>query len=395
MSQEKEATLEWVLVNNERHHVSDFKNLKRSERPDAICPVCRQPVVLKLGNIKVHHAAHKPDSTCAITNPETAEHFNAKMALAAKLEAQRHFSFSLKCDQCRETKMPWVWLDHFDEVKVEYTVSSVRPDVSVLLEGKVIGAFEIVVSHRVDSVKRAKLEALKVDWVEIDTAGYVTQWNLHPPYQTCNGCIRWNEEQKERYAKEEAEKEFKRHNYERTFRYKLLNLRMPNGDQAYGCFLLNEVVANDVRQRLDLLFNRHLITTLAGDQLDDFAKQFIQTETERHIQSLVQRGCQIRYARPWQDYKGYLTQNYEEIINLDWFDVTAWVAERERIKAETAEEIAAQERYREYLKNETDLYHGSDSAGVICISCHQRAWDWFGIYGKPETYKCRKCTLGI
>jgi competence CoiA-like predicted nuclease len=47
--------------------VSEFYYLKPSMRPEAICPVCMNPVIMKLGNERVYHYAHQPDIVCCAT----------------------------------------------------------------------------------------------------------------------------------------------------------------------------------------------------------------------------------------------------------------------------------------------------------------------------------------
>ncbi|MFY4774353.1 competence protein CoiA family protein [Metabacillus sp. RGM 3146] len=53
------------------------------------CPVCKGPLELKLGSIKVYHFAHKRDSHCAWQGePETERHLNGKRQLYEWLSGQ-------------------------------------------------------------------------------------------------------------------------------------------------------------------------------------------------------------------------------------------------------------------------------------------------------------------
>jgi competence protein CoiA len=52
------------------------------------CPKCNDTVVLKQGNIRVHHFAHRPDSICEYGTGETPAHLRAKFILAASLRAR-------------------------------------------------------------------------------------------------------------------------------------------------------------------------------------------------------------------------------------------------------------------------------------------------------------------
>lgn len=76
----------WVLVDGNLHPVSSFSHLSPGQRPEAICPVCKKRVILKLGNDRVHHYAHQPEDKCAITQPETALHFNTKIYIGHQLK---------------------------------------------------------------------------------------------------------------------------------------------------------------------------------------------------------------------------------------------------------------------------------------------------------------------
>ncbi len=47
---------------------------------DFFCPFCKEPLILKKGEIKIHHFAHKPDSTCLYSG-ETLEHLSTKLQI--------------------------------------------------------------------------------------------------------------------------------------------------------------------------------------------------------------------------------------------------------------------------------------------------------------------------
>lgn len=75
--------LTWVLVDGRPRAVSEFAGVPPRRRPAATCPACGHRLTLKLGRVRRHHAAHAPDALCATTRPETALHFDVKLALAA------------------------------------------------------------------------------------------------------------------------------------------------------------------------------------------------------------------------------------------------------------------------------------------------------------------------
>ena len=72
--------LQWVIVEDELRHLSEFSHLAPSKRPFAYCPICRELVDMKLGKIRIFHFAHKRDTDCVATLAETALHLNAKFS---------------------------------------------------------------------------------------------------------------------------------------------------------------------------------------------------------------------------------------------------------------------------------------------------------------------------
>jgi hypothetical protein len=168
--------LAWVLVDGRPRCVSEFAALPPRRRPPAACPQCGRRLILKLGRIRRHHAAHAPNDVCEATRPETALHLDTKLYLAAQLESvvatdptlvirQRCEGTPFEtCDAAREER----WATGWDEVVVEAGVAArFRPDVLLRKNGVAIGAIEVLVSHRVPDEKAAALESSGVPWIEV------------------------------------------------------------------------------------------------------------------------------------------------------------------------------------------------------------------------------------
>ncbi|MFY0760066.1 competence protein CoiA family protein [Metabacillus dongyingensis] len=68
----------------------EAKILMQLRRKEAFyCPVCENPLDLKIGSIKVHHFAHQKNKTCSIeTEPESEYHLNGKLQLYKWLQEQ-------------------------------------------------------------------------------------------------------------------------------------------------------------------------------------------------------------------------------------------------------------------------------------------------------------------
>ena len=77
-----EPRLAWVMLDGVMRDVHDFAHLTPAERPQVLCPVCQQPVVLKLGQQRAHHAAHRPGSDCEAATPAGARRVNQRIAEA-------------------------------------------------------------------------------------------------------------------------------------------------------------------------------------------------------------------------------------------------------------------------------------------------------------------------
>ena len=189
----------WVVHNGVTVHVSVFAGIPRRKRPVLHCPECGGEAVPKLGPIKAHHFAHAAkDRPCAITQPETALHFNAKFHVAAQLEeaartganvvlrspciagvrpGRQHTArpdaipwYEWEIDRCPATDdRPWdvMW----DEVKVEQRLATPEsrrvPDILLLRQGKAVAAVEIYATHLVDDEKATVLANVGLPWIEV------------------------------------------------------------------------------------------------------------------------------------------------------------------------------------------------------------------------------------
>ncbi|GAA5531055.1 competence protein CoiA family protein [Herpetosiphon gulosus] len=172
---------QWVLVNETLHALADFAHLPPSQRPAAICPVCREPVLLKLGSKRTHHYAHYTGATCATTNPETALHLNTKCYLATQLRNATALRIAIPCQNRCGASSRRPWLQQWDTVAIEYRMDSYRPDIALIRQGKVIGAIEVVVTHPVDEVKQAYFAQEAVEWIEV--AGNARLYEAKVPWR--------------------------------------------------------------------------------------------------------------------------------------------------------------------------------------------------------------------
>lgn len=160
----------WVLVNNKPYDVSNFAHLKPADRPQAICPVCRRTVILKLGAVKTHHYAHRSEDECIASQSETALHLNTKFYIAEQLRNASEVIYYNRCTGFCSKYNRIALLQEWDDVKVECTIGKYRLDIGFLKNNKVIGGIEIFVTHRIDENKIRFLNEQAIPWLEIQAS---------------------------------------------------------------------------------------------------------------------------------------------------------------------------------------------------------------------------------
>lgn len=135
------------------------------------CPGCGDPLILRQGDQKVAHFAHRATQTCS---QETIIHRTAKALIQQVVRERkgrrgqtpriRRSCSGRYCSGTVDQPLP----ERIDEAQLEVRLScgSVA-DVALLANGKVIAAVEILVTHAVDEEKRT---ALSVPYLELPGA---------------------------------------------------------------------------------------------------------------------------------------------------------------------------------------------------------------------------------
>jgi|GEM_PF-6571287 len=245
--------LRWVLVEGNLCEVSEFRDLPPKARPQTICPICEQQVTLKLGQKRAHHFAHRPEDICIATKPETAMHLNCKFHIYRQLQAARKLYISTSCRSCGNRK-PMLWKQDWDAVEVEYKMNSLRPDIALLQNGKVIGAIEIFVTHAVDEEKVRRLQSQGVDWIEVygGEAIYAepNMWIADNPLDT-----RRQHPDPPSWLCPQCEKAHERREYERNHREEILFARMidlyfGSGKKYRHVFYVKQKFTNGAKTRI-------------------------------------------------------------------------------------------------------------------------------------------------
>ena len=161
------VVMEWAIgPDGEKVRASTFVGIAPRLRPRVVCLCCDEVVTPKAGTEVTPHFAHRAGSACALTNPETAAHFNAKMHVAAMLSACSVVRVLGRCPEGHAHALEWDLPDGHT-VEVERAVGSRRPDVLVTVDGAPWLAVEVLHTHAVDDEKAADLNATVVDWFEV------------------------------------------------------------------------------------------------------------------------------------------------------------------------------------------------------------------------------------
>jgi hypothetical protein len=164
------ATMEWAIgPSGDKINATAFVGVALRRREQVTCLCCEEVVTPKAGDEKTPHYAHRRGSSCALTNPETAAHFNAKMHVAAMLGACSVVRLIWRCPDGHATAMQYDLPDGHS-VEVERAVESRRPDVLVTVGGAPWLAVEVLHTHAVDDEKAADLDASVGAWIEVRAA---------------------------------------------------------------------------------------------------------------------------------------------------------------------------------------------------------------------------------
>lgn len=157
------------------------------------CPACRASVILKKGEIKVAHFAHKTSDTCS---QETITHKTAKLLVKKAVEVWKSGkgdcpTVQRVCQFCHtSTNQPLP--EKVDSVDLEFRLEDGSiADVALLSGGVVQAVVEIRVTHAVDEIKANRLS---VPFIELEGFKVIENSNVWEPTidnfkpLTCDKC---------------------------------------------------------------------------------------------------------------------------------------------------------------------------------------------------------------
>ena len=170
VQERSKAKLEWATVDGVISHAARFVGVDPSDRPEGRCQCCEEAIVWKAGDVVIPHVAHRANSTCPSTNPETAEHMNAKAKIAHVLTSENALTIASTCSVGHPGSMRWD-VAPWAYVQPEYRLGTRRPDVALLTDSRDgIAAIEVLHTHAVDKAKASDFAAAGLPWIEVHSS---------------------------------------------------------------------------------------------------------------------------------------------------------------------------------------------------------------------------------
>ena len=144
---------------------------------DFLCPICESEVILKRGEIRCPHFAHKPDTECS---GEGVRHKVAKqMIYLMYLRTVRTVMVSVatfrRCPNCSQGVI-FFQTPQYNDVACEVDVGRHRVDVALLRDGKPVSGIEVRDTHPVDDAKWDAFAELGFPCIEVDSRDVIDMW---------------------------------------------------------------------------------------------------------------------------------------------------------------------------------------------------------------------------
>ena len=155
------------------------------------CPECHRELILRQGNIRIHHFAHcKQDDPCNYyTKPtESQIHKNAKMLLKQLLENKKPIVFIRTCRCCNkyeEYEIPEIDMKSKIEIEYRFEYNGLKiADVAYTDDNDIVCLFEIYHTHKTKNENRPE------PWFEINASSFICDVNTNNVSVVKIHCIR-------------------------------------------------------------------------------------------------------------------------------------------------------------------------------------------------------------
>lgn len=141
------------------------------------CPLCDHEVVLRRGDVRRSHFAHKPDTGCS---GEGVRHKVVKrMIYLMYLKTVRTVMISVttfrRCPNCSQGAL-FCQTPQYDDVACEVSVGRHRVDVALLRDGNPVAGIEVRDTHPVDDAKWDAFGELGFPCIEVASKDVIDVW---------------------------------------------------------------------------------------------------------------------------------------------------------------------------------------------------------------------------
>ena len=303
-----EVRPKWVLVNGKLRDVSDFAHVQPRARPVTTCPVCQRNVILKLGTVRSHHYAHRPEDICIASQPETALHINAKFHIYNQLlQAQKLYITEPYRAYCGRERLK-LWLQGWNKVEVEYAVSSFRPDIALLSNDRVMGAIEVLVTHSVQEEKEHYFAEANIPWLEVKaeetfyqgesawtTISPIPFYRIHPLAEEwiCDKCTDAERARTKRV-------EYEQSNYEGIHAAKMVDFYFRSGKKYREVYFVKKLVRKNEWVKAWVITERNQLIASVKGPITKASLATLNRAVKKNIAELQQKGALIDEFMEWR-----------------------------------------------------------------------------------------------
>ena len=138
------------------------------------CPICDSKVILRRGDIRVPHFAHKPDAGCST---ESVIHKIAKEMIAFMYNSPfARVSVMRKCPNCSRYGADYFFKDCSIQAKTEVELGRHRLDVAGFKDEKWHFGIEVRNTHPVDDKKWDALRKAQLPAIEVKAEDVICSW---------------------------------------------------------------------------------------------------------------------------------------------------------------------------------------------------------------------------
>lgn len=157
----KKLTNNMIIAFDENHQIRQINETIRDKK--YYCIQCNEQLILKKGNIKIHHFSHKKNSNC---NGETWQHKYSKILVINNL---KKLIFHRKCLSC-DKKYEFSFNGKNIYAKEEVIFNDFKLDVGLFENNNLNTAIEIYHTHQTGRDKQQELALNGINYIELPTS---------------------------------------------------------------------------------------------------------------------------------------------------------------------------------------------------------------------------------